>query len=470
MKSFFGLLESYGKSEYYPYHMPGHKRRMAGSLPQAMVEADITEIDDFDNLHNAKGVIQALQERAARIYESDETFYLVNGSTAGILSAISAAVPEGGHLLMARNCHKSAYHGAYLRNLRVEYLHPAMIEGTTIADAITPKQVKEALDADETFDAVLLISPTYEGRISNIEEIAKIVHEKGKILIVDEAHGAHLGLVEEVSPNSIKQGADLVIHSVHKTLPSPTQTALLHVNGDRVDREKLRRYLRIYQSSSPSYLLMAGIDSSMRLIETKGEELFEAFLKRYNQMMKDLSACKRFRFLQPKIGVQDVGKLVILTKDAGITGKELHALLRTNYKLQLEMAGGDYALAMFTIADTEEGFERMTKALLELDAILDQVENKEQVTLAGYSAITPEIVMPISMAWDAPRKRVLLEESHVCTAGEFVNIYPPGIPILAPGELITTEILDCINSYLAAGYEVQGIETIEKKLYITCLE
>ena len=214
----------------YPYHMPGHKRQAWGALPQQLYELDITEIEGFDNLHQAEGILQELQKKAARIYGADESFYLVNGSTCGILCAVSSALPSGGHILMNRNCHRSAYHGAYLRNLTISYLWPAYMKEYDIYDAVTAEQIREALEQEPDIGAVLIVSPTYEGRVADVKAIAETVHAKGIPLIVDEAHGAHLGLAEGFWPNSCQAGADLVIHSVHKTLPSLTQTALLHVD------------------------------------------------------------------------------------------------------------------------------------------------------------------------------------------------------------------------------------------------
>lgn len=494
MKSFYDLLKEYGESEYYPYHMPGHKRRCNGFLPQELIGADITEIDDFDNLHDAKGLILALEERAAKLYDSEETFYLVNGSTAGILSAISASVSQNGHIIMARNCHKSAYHGAYLRGLQVTYIYPDLVPGFSIADGIRAAQVKEAMEKDPQAEAVLIVSPTYEGRISEVQKIAKLVHEKGKILIVDEAHGAHLGLAKGFSDNSISAGADLVIHSVHKTLPSLTQTALIHVNGERVDRDRLRRFLAIYQSSSPSYLLMAGIDSAVRLLTTQGETLFADFEKRYRKMLRDLSVCKVLDVLPPKKNRQDIGKLVIFTGRAGVTGKELADLLRKHYKLQLEMSAGDYALAMFTIGDDEEGYRRMTEALLELDQLLagiceeqnnkDEQSSKEKVTQekdaykekkngisSGLTASKGgQAAIQLREAWDMEKAYVPLEQTVGRYVGEFVNLYPPGTPILVPGEVMTQELLERIRDYLKKNFEVQGIKQMDKQYYIACLK
>lgn len=194
----------------------------------------------------------------------------MNGSTCGILAAISAVTDRQDMILAARNCHKSVYHAAFLQELEMRYLYPGEISESDISDAVSPSAVRTALAQFPECRAVVITSPTYEGIIADIREIARIVHEKDRILIVDEAHGAHLGLVQDMPDNAVRQGADLVIHSLHKTLPSMTQTALLHVNGSRVNRERLRRYLRIYQSSSPSYVLMASMDACILEIKESG--------------------------------------------------------------------------------------------------------------------------------------------------------------------------------------------------------
>ena len=264
---------------------------------------------------------------------------------------------------MTRGAHKSAYHAVYLRNLTVSYLYPEMMEEYDIYDAVTLEQIAEAFSREPVPDAVFLVSPTYEGRIADIETIAKLVHSKGIPLIVDEAHGAHLGLAEGFAKNSCQCGADLVIHSVHKTLPALTQSALLHVNGRLVDRERLRRFLHIYQSSSPSYVLMAGIDNALQVVEEQGDYLFAKFQINYLRMLTELSECRNLHFL-PLDARQDIGKLVILSPKAGLSGQQIYDILLEEYHLQLEMAAADHSLAMFTIGDSDEAYTRMTDALL----------------------------------------------------------------------------------------------------------
>ncbi len=489
MKRLFEKLQENAEKDIYPYHMPGHKRRSWGMLPEALYKIDITEIDGFDNLHQPEGILLELQKRAALLYGAEESFYLVNGSTCGILSAVSAAIPAGGRILMARNCHQSAYHAAYLRNLEITYLYPHYMAEYDIFDAVTPRQIREALEQEPDIEAVLIVSPTYEGRISDIGEIAHIVHEKGIPLIVDEAHGAHLGLAPGFPLNSCQLGADLVIHSVHKTLPALTQAALLHANGALVNRGLLRRFLHIYQSSSPSYLLMASMDNALEYIEQNGGEAFRKFKGLYESMMKELSKCRYLKFLPEDPAVQDVGKLLISVKNTKITGKQLYDILLQRYRLQMEMASETFVLAMFTMNDGEEAYRRMSEALLEIDSGMmgtqkssvykHEQENAVEQKLSLWECIgrkERQDMIPLAKAWDMEKTQEALEDSAGRYAGEFVRRYPPGIPLLVPGERITEEICAGIQKDIEEGLTVQGIEiqkceaSAEKKYYISVLQ
>lgn len=474
MEHLFDKLERYGNSDIYPYHMPGHKRQISGELPKEFFQMDITEIEGFDNLHQSEGILKELQDRAASLCGAEESFYLVNGSTGGILSAVSAAVPFGGHILMTRNCHKSAYHAAYLRKLKITYLYPSLLESFDIYDAVTPAQVRNALEKEPDIHAVLVVSPTYEGRIADIRKIAEVVHEKGIPLIVDEAHGAHLGWNRFVHENSCRAGADIIIQSTHKTLPALTQTALLHVNGKRINRELLKRYLRIYQTSSPSYLLMASIDNALNFMKRNGNTAFAKFVQQYEEMQKVLSHCRHLRFLCQDEEKQDVGKLVISTKYTDITGKELYDILLEKYRLQTEMATESYVLAMFTVGDSREGYERLTEALLDIDKGLNPLTedeaNKRTYYLNTVGKERTEEVVPFSEAWDRETEEIPLIEAAGRTVGEFINLYPPGVPVLVPGEKITKELLIRIAHWLKHGLTVQGIKIRKEKYLIQVLK
>jgi len=459
------MLTEYSHSDFYPYHMPGHKRQPLKNYPEQLTALDITEIEGFDNLHQAEGIILKAQQSVANAYGVEESFFLVNGSTSGILSAVSAAVPFGGDLLIARNCHKSVYHAAYLRQLRLSYIYPEVNREFDICEAVTAEQIEKILDRDSSIQSVLIVSPTYEGRIADVKGIVEVVHRRGIPLIVDEAHGAHLGFEEGFAQNSGRLGADLIINSVHKTLPAMTQTALLHCNGNLIDRDKLKRFLHIYQSSSPSYIMMASIEHA---VQTAVEEkaLFHSFREHWQWMQRQLEDLQNIKVLgdAPQGKIHDIGKLVISTKGTNVSGKQLADMLRNRYHLEMEMACETYVLAMFTIGDRPEGYTRLCRALLEIDKeisgagkedVVEKMEVSEEKRTISGDELKQSI--PFFEAWDMKKESVELEASKGRLAGEFINLYPPGTPIVVPGECITEEVIKKIKVCLQAGLEVQGV-------------
>lgn len=476
MGELYRKIKEYVQEDYYPYHMPGHKRNLLGSTALPVAEIDITEIDGFDNLHNATEVLKRLQDKAASVYGAEESFYLVNGSTSGILSAVSAALPAGGKLLMARGCHKSAYHAVYLRDLEVKYLWSGENEDYGCNLAVTPQQVEQALLEDDGIQAVFIVSPTYEGMVADVAAIARVVHKRGIPLIVDEAHGAHFGFHPAWPENSCRLGADLVVHSLHKTLPSMTQTAILHVNGELINRDRLKRFLQIYQSSSPSYVLMASMEDAIEITSLRAEELFDAFLRQWNNMLRKLDGCKWIKILQEES--MDIGKLVIRDSSGVFSGQQLYRLLQDRFHLQMEMAAGSYVLAMFTIGDKEEAYERMTKALLEIDrecgkkAEAASFGNKKHKTDAIYRNVrlSTKQRIPLKQAWDCETIEVALEESPQHIAGEFIYLYPPGIPLIVPGEEFTEEISLLIKRDIDMGCNVQGVINHNGRFYVKVVD
>ena len=486
-----GRLERYGNSAYYPFHMPGHKRNMpeeAGPVLGSAARLDITEIEGFDDLHRPEGVLLEAQRQAAEVFGADETFFLVNGSTAGILTAVSAAVKKGGKLLMARNCHKSAYHAAFLRELQPVFLYPQVLEGG-VADAIAPEQVEKALSCCPDIQAVLITSPTYDGVVSDVEAIAGIVHRAGAVLIVDSAHGAHFGFAPGQPESPVRLGADLVVQSLHKTLPALTQTALLHRNGERVSSEAVRRFERIYQTSSPSYLMMGSMDFCTGLLKKQGRQIFADFEKRLDGLYERLSGLRVLRCLsaalpgQGRMKAFDRGKLLISASNGKISGNLLYKELLRRYYLQMEMVCDTYVTAILTPWDTQEGFSRLAEALEEIDEELSGADpadsgNAEwQRTGSGTDGSggprcaceaegadslrqwpRTSSAMPLWEAEEAPKTAVRLSAAAGKISGTYVNLYPPGIPLIIPGELITEEIIKLINRYVRLGLNVQGVE------------
>lgn len=475
MKRLYKELEDYSHKDYYPFHMPGHKRNPFSVDGEFPFERDITEIEGFDNLHHPEGIIKEAQEAAARLYHAKESFYSVNGSTAALLAAISASVKKGGQILMARNCHKSVYHALYLRDLCPTYIYPQLYENLGISGGISPSRVERALEENKEIEAVLITSPTYDGVVSDIKGIAEIVHRHNIPLIVDEAHGAHFRFSDYFPVSSAELGADLVIQSLHKTLPAMTQTAVLHVLSDRVDRDKIQRFLGIYESSSPSYILMASIDSCIEKLEKDGREMFGKFTDMLDKARTRLIKCKHIQLIGEElvgnIGVFDFdrSKLIFSTKNCNLTGKELYNCLLERYHIQMEMEADSYVLAIASVGDKKEGFDRLCNAIEEIDRQQEDLKTeKPDVVRENSPNMHMKQVMTISDAMEMPVKKCVLNESIGKISAEFVYLYPPGIPILVPGELITGQFVRNVRRYMEHGLHLQGLsDYTNETIYVT---
>ena len=466
-------LAAYRDGGTYPMHMPGHKRNTARFNMENPYGLDITEIEGFDDLHQPEGILREGQERAARAYGAEESWYLVGGSTAGILAGITACTKPGDRVLAARSCHRSVYHAMLLNQLTPEWLLPQPEEEIAAPGVITPEDVEQALTEDgEPVSLCIITSPTYEGRISDVRRIAQICHAHGVPLLVDEAHGAHLGF-GGFPEGALAAGADLVVQSLHKTLPAFTQTGLLHAQGSLVNRERVKRCLDIFQTSSPSYLLMAGIDRCVRFLEQP------AVLAEWHAVLEECrSGLRSLRCLQlVENGDRDPSKLVLATGGSGHTGPELMRELRRR-GFELEMAAADYALAMTGAGDEPEKLRAFVRAVTEIDA--EWVErlpaegipadrNRREALWKAFS-LQPRVRLPLWLAereegvrlplWGKEPEgsmRMLPPEERtgrICVS--FLYAYPPGIPLLAPGEEITETVWEAIAACRAAGIALQG--------------
>ena len=467
MERLYRALEIYSQEDYYPFHMPGHKRNPDTVNTDLPFDRDITEIDGFDNLHHPEGILKKAQETAASVYDTKECYYSVNGSTAALLAAVSATVPRNGQILVARNCHKAVYHALYLRNLIPTYVYPQMDPKWWINGGISSDKVERALAENPEIKAVLLTSPTYDGVVSDIEKIAEIVHRYEIPLIVDEAHGAHFHFSNYFPTSAAELGADLVIQSFHKTLPSMTQTAVLHNCSDRVDSRLIRRFMGIYQSSSPSYILMASMDACMEKMSSDGNEMFREFTKILEKARRRLSECKYIRLVSPEIGTAGVfdydrSKLLFSTRYASMTGSELAQILLEKYHIQVEMETEHYVLALAAVGDSGEGFERLCQAIEEIDQEEAQKKKEKRETeepKAGRTAYTSlSQFMSITEAMESKSEIRKLEESVGRISAEFGYLYPPGIPLIVPGEQITGQFIRNMRIYMEEGLYLQGLE------------
>lgn len=462
MEYLYEKLEAYGKSDYYGFHMPGHKRNSDVTQANLPYGIDITEIEGFDNLHHAEEIIREAEVRAASMYHAEETHYLINGSTAGILSAVMGCTKKGGKILMARNCHKSVYHAVFLNELRPVYIYPEFDETMELNMAVSPEKIERLLEEHKEVQAVVLTSPTYDGVLSDIERISEIVHQKKIPLIVDEAHGAHFGFHPYFPENANTKGADVVIHSLHKTLPALTQTALIHLNGTRIDRRKIRNYLHIFQTSSPSYVLMASMDECLRMVAEQGDVLFETYVKNLESKRGELKKLKHIRLMETE--EFDRSKLVLSVKDTILkkenrvfTGKMLYERLLLEYHLQMEMAAGSYVIAMTSIGDTKEGMDRLLSALFEID---EELEKKSEEEKRYYLPRQEQVLTSFEvegMRRMENVKSLSWKESAGFISMEYAYLYPPGIPLIVPGERITKETAAMLVDYQNKGFSVEGM-------------
>ena len=522
-QNLYEKLNELAKSDIYPFHMPGHKRQLQESPFDVISKIDITEITDFDDLHEPEGILKEEQEFAAGLYGADHTYYIVNGSTCGVLTAISAVCRWGDTIVMARNCHKSAYHAAYLQNLKVEYVEPQRSEEGYPAGPVLAEEIEHALQRAEKKQAaraVILTSPTYEGVLSDIPVIAEIVHAHHAVLIVDGAHGAHLGFSAEFPQSAVSQGADLIIQSLHKTLPAMTQTALLHVCGNRVDLQRVQQYLDIYETSSPSYVMMASMSKCLHLIDEEKDHLFTAFYEKLQDFYEIREQLKHIKILDAAWAwntyhaCMDPSKINICVAgcegDGSIyTGKMLSTELLRKYHIETEMTAEWYVIAMTSVMDTQEGFDRLKAALLEIDSGLSMIENEEGKKVpSGYNGMnlsfrrrsyeenntdfdckigknenketeqsagqnsmlnneeeaehraadSLQTAYTIREAMDHLQKAVGWEEAVGQISGEYVIVYPPGAPVLVPGEVITQALYEKVKHYQALGLNLQGMQ------------
>ncbi len=482
-------LTAYNTEGCYPWHMPGHKRRLNTIFPDIVenpFSIDVTEVGDLDEFHDPHGIILEAMNRAAEVYGSHKSYYLVNGSTCGVMAALSAVCRPGDKLIIARNCHKSVYNAIRLLQLKPIYIMPEWNEELGMFGGVSPEQVKKMVKQHADVKCVMFVSPTYEGVVSDVEKIAKIVHKAGMPLIVDEAHGAHFEFMSNVNetisttnykniPNpAIRLGADIVIESLHKTLPAMTQCAILHEKSNIVDTERLEEYLSIYQSTSPSYVFLATTEACIEKMNYERDGLFiiyKELLSEYRKRFAQLShihLVEESDFKKQSACGYDDGKLVFSVKDCGyerdgeviaMTGTKLGTILQEEYGQMMEMAAGNYVIAMTSVADSKEAFESLYQAMESIDAQLIDVEQSADTVL--YKTL-PEHKMNIAEAREHKRIDIPFEDAIGKISGSYIYVYPPGIPIVTPGEVLSLGIMQEIKAAMDSNLNIKGITMDEK--------
>ena len=453
--------------------MPGHKRNMPGTMPSYLAraaETDITEIEGFDDLHAPSGVLLSEMRDAAAFYGTADTFFSVNGSTACILAAVSAAVPEDGTAVVARNCHRSVYHALYLRHIRAVYVLPQDVDAPLLSGGpVHPADLERAL-SESGAAAVILTSPTYDGLLSDIPAIAAVCRKHHAVLIVDEAHGAHLGMHDAFPFSAVSGGADLVIQSLHKTMPALTQTALLHNVSGRIAAERLQFFMDIYETSSPSYLLLSSITACLHFAKTEAPAYFArwaASLKETEERIGKIPGVTLFKADTVLSGTEgggkdaggrilrDPSKLCIAVRN--MSGGALADALR-RCGIETEMAAPAYVLAMTSPADTPEAYEKLVCALAQIAEEQEGLPGNREAAVPAPKRHLPEVRLTIAEVLDSPSERTCLplELAEGYTSASFIDSYPPGIPLIVPGEVIPQGFSEHISRLDAAGTDVRG--------------
>ncbi|SCX79895.1 aminotransferase class I/II-fold pyridoxal phosphate-dependent enzyme [Alkaliphilus peptidifermentans] len=455
------------KQDIVSFHVPGHKsgniysRFNYKNFKQVLVDIDTTEIPGTDNLHKSDGCIKEAQLRAAEVFSSEETFFLVNGSTSGIYSMIMAATKPGDKVIVGRNCHQSVINSIFLGDLQPIYIYPEVDKHQGIALGISPCSIERLIQDNPDVKAVLITYPTYQGIACSLKKISDIVHKYDKILLVDEAHGAHLGLSNRLPDTALKCGADAVVQSTHKSLPALTQSSMLHIQGNRIDRDKLRFMLRMHQSSSPSYILMASLDMATMIYKSKGKQLMEELLENIEYLKIKLQKVVGLDILGEEIvgrnyvEAVDPTRLWISMQQYNVSGHQLEQQLREKFHIQMELSNLYGTLAITTIGNQKRDFDRLYKGIYEIGKGLKVIKS-EKTSYSSYS--TPKVVYSPKEAFYSNKMTLPIDNSEGFISGEYIIPFPPGIPLVIPGEVISNEIIQNLKAMKEEGIEILGLK------------
>jgi arginine decarboxylase len=461
------LNQLYHLSHNYdiPFYAPGHKRgkgiseSLINLLGKKVFQADLPELPELDNLFAPQGVIQEAQNLASQTFGADHTWFLVNGSTCGIIASILATCGPGDKIILPRNCHQSAIAGLILSGAIPIFLNPEYNSELDLTYNITPQSLTKALKDHPHSKAVLIVSPTYQGICADIQSIAHITHNNHIPLIIDEAHSPHFCFHEELPPSALSEGADLSIQSTHKLLGAMTQASMLHLKGNRIDRDRLNKALQLVQTTSPSYLLLASLDGARQQMESQGKFLMEKTLnmaKTARQALKNLpyiSILEKNNLPQNGFHDLDITRLTLFTPKLNMTGFDLDDILRENYHITGELPMLNHLTFMITLGNTSEDIHCLIKACQEIKPL-----SNPDFTPLNLPLINPpsQLVLSPRDAFFAPTEILPINQTIGKISGELICPYPPGIPLILPGEKITKESLDYLQQVIIAGGMVTG--------------
>lgn len=470
----FEQLAKHDSHRYSRFHVPGH----AGKSPlkederryfEAIRNLDFTELEGLDDLHAPSGVIDEAQRLAALAFGAEESFFLLNGSTVGNHAMILGTCGPGDLLLVQRNCHKSVLHGLMLAGVKAVFLMPRIDQQTGLMTGLDPSLVRQAIQQYPETKGLLLTNPNYYGMGTDLAAIADIVHAHDIPLLVDEAHGAHYGFHPDYPPSALSATADVVVQSTHKMLTAMTMGAMLHLQGPRVDRTRIKRMLSMLQSSSPSYPIMASLDLARRTIAVEGHRLLDKTAQHVYKLRKWIDETTPFRSIKlgPAFETLDPLKISLWDSSGTLSGFEIMTKLR-HRGCFAEMADTRHVLLHFGIHTDEEDLIRLMEALtsISLDSLSEKKENSKVSENIYAIQPYPPISMPVSFGLPVqrvatpPQVRIPLTEAVGKQSAQMVIPYPPGIPVLYPGETISEWAAAYLQQLVECGATFQGLEHV----------
>ena len=466
-------MKAYAGDGALAFHTPGHKQGLgAHALLKELITAqglreEVSLMEELDDLHAPSGCIREAQELAAELYGADAAYFMVNGTTGAVHTMLLATLSPGDTVLVPRNAHRSMMGGILLSGARPVFLSPVIDSTWGIPMGLSVESVREAVGKYPKAKALALVSPTYYGVASDLREMAKILHERGMLLLVDEAHGAHLKFHESLPMQAMDAGADLAAQSTHKLLGSLTQSSMLLGRKGRVDFSRVQETASLLQSTSPNYLLLASLDIARMQMATEGrarlartvrlsEELREAV-----RGMDGLETFGQEIVGHPGVAGLDATKATISVRGLGLTGMEAEHILRHRYKVQCELSDPYNLLFLLSMADTEAELVRLADALR---GLAEDYRREENFSMPMELPEIPEQRMLPREAFFAEKERVELERAAGRVSAEQVVFYPPGIPVLCPGELVSGDLIAYIRRMQGLGRRIVGVEDAELRM------
>ena len=460
----YKALMEYKKARVVPFDVPGHKQGRGNAmlrdfLGEQCLSVDVNSMKPLDNLCHPVSVIKEAEELAADAFGSKYAFLMVNGTSSSVQAMIMSVCTRGEKIIMPRNVHRSAINALVVSGAVPVYINPGVNKQLGIPLGMSVEEVKKAIIENPDAKAVLVNNPTYYGICSNLKEITKLAHEHGMYVLVDEAHGTHFYFGDNMPISAIEAGADMAAVSMHKTGGSLTQSSFLLLNCD-LHVGYVRQIINLTQTTSGSYLLMSSLDLARRDLVLHGKEIFKKVTEIAEYARSEINKIGGYYAFSKELIDNDavydfdITKLSIFTREVGLAGIEVYDLLRDEYGIQIEFGDIGNILAIISVGDRNLAIERLISSLSEIK----RLHSKDKAGMFDHEYINPEVVLTPQEAFYSPKISVPMNESNEKICAEFVMCYPPGIPILAPGERITKEILDYIDYAKEKGCFLTGTE------------